>query len=100
MAAGKYSESNILPLPQSSYEQRGLHYFHQVLLLPATIIGHRWVENIPVAERAVEVWPMLQTFVDAVKKVSNPNTASYERRQKGKGGALNRCVQYLAKSYG
>ncbi|XP_041931129.1 uncharacterized protein LOC121694820 isoform X2 [Alosa sapidissima] len=33
-----------------------------------------------VAERAVEIWPMISTYVDAVqkKKVPNPNTASYD----------------------
>lgn len=47
---------------------------------PRSFCGHRWVENVPVAERAVDIWPMLLTYVDAVqkKKVPNPNTASYD----------------------
>ncbi|KAG5263637.1 hypothetical protein AALO_G00266980 [Alosa alosa] len=47
---------------------------------PRSFCGHRWVENVPVAERAVEIWPMISTYVDAVqkKKVPNPNTASYD----------------------
>ena len=47
---------------------------------PLPFCGHRWVENVPVAERAIEVWPVLQIYVDAVKKkkVPNPDTASYD----------------------
>lgn len=32
------------------------------------------------AERAVDIWPMLSIYIDAVekKKVPNPNTASYD----------------------
>lgn len=47
---------------------------------PRPFCGHRWVENVPVAERAVNIWPMLSKYVDAVekKKVPNPNTASYD----------------------
>ncbi|KAK0144411.1 hypothetical protein N1851_017231 [Merluccius polli] len=39
-----------------------------------------WVENVPVTERAVDIWPMLLTYIDAVqkKKLPNPNTASYD----------------------
>lgn len=49
-------------------------------IFPQSFCGHRWVENVPVAERAVDVWPMLLTYIDAVekKKVPNPNTASYD----------------------
>lgn len=41
---------------------------------------HRWIENVPVAERAVQVWPMVMMYVDAVKqkKLPNPSTASYD----------------------
>lgn len=47
---------------------------------PLPFCGHRWVENVPVAERAVDIWPLLSTDVDAVenKKLPNPNTASYD----------------------
>ncbi|CAM4639158.1 unnamed protein product [Leuciscus chuanchicus] len=73
---------------------RAMHYiFHNVparredyttttgsSTFPRSFCGHRWVENVPVAERAVDIWPMLLTYVDAVqkKKVPNPNTASYD----------------------
>ncbi|XP_040892557.1 uncharacterized protein LOC121180926 isoform X2 [Toxotes jaculatrix] len=47
---------------------------------PLPFCGHRWVENIPVAERAVEVWPVIKTYVDAAekKRVQVPCTASYD----------------------
>lgn len=47
---------------------------------PLPFCGHRWVENVPVAERAVQVWPMIMMYVDAVrqKKLPNPGTASYD----------------------
>ncbi|KAK0152285.1 hypothetical protein N1851_006335 [Merluccius polli] len=73
---------------------RAMHYlFHNVparredftsvtssSTFPRPFCGHRWVENVPVAERAVDIWPMLSTYVDAVenKKLPNPNTASYD----------------------
>ncbi|XP_041865027.1 uncharacterized protein LOC121654791 [Melanotaenia boesemani] len=73
---------------------RAMHYiFHNVparredytsttgsSTFPRSFCGHRWVENVPVAERAVDIWPMLLTYIDAVekKKVPNPHTASYD----------------------
>ncbi|XP_029956953.1 uncharacterized protein LOC115395522 isoform X1 [Salarias fasciatus] len=47
---------------------------------PLPFCGHRWVENLPVAERATQVWPMILKYVDAVKqkKLPNPGTASYD----------------------
>ncbi|XP_051794672.1 uncharacterized protein LOC127530885 isoform X2 [Acanthochromis polyacanthus] len=73
---------------------RAMHYmFHNVparredytattgsSTFPRSFCGHRWVENVPVAERAVDIWPMLLTYIGAVekKKVPRPNTASYD----------------------
>ncbi|XP_042581610.1 uncharacterized protein LOC109070284 [Cyprinus carpio] len=73
---------------------RALHYlFHNVparredftaltgsYTFPLPFCGHRWIENVPVAERAVQVWPMFMMYVDAVKqkKLPNPSTASYD----------------------
>ncbi|KAF4097691.1 hypothetical protein G5714_021699 [Onychostoma macrolepis] len=73
---------------------RALHYlFHNVparredftaltgsTCFPLPFCGHRWVENLPVAERAVQVWPVIMKYVDAVKqkKLPNPGTASYD----------------------
>ncbi|KAI4796404.1 hypothetical protein KUCAC02_027784 [Chaenocephalus aceratus] len=78
---------------------RAMHYlFHNVparredftsltgsSCFPRPFCGHRWVENVRVAERAVEMWPMLQKYVDGVKnkKIRHPAAASYERQHKG-----------------
>lgn len=37
-------------------------------LFPKPFCGHRWLENLPVAERALDVWPSLILYVDAVHK--------------------------------
>lgn len=39
---------------------------------PLPFCGHRWVENLPVAERANELWPKLQEYVAAVQKNPYP----------------------------
>lgn len=73
---------------------RAMHYlFHNVparredftgttgsSTFPRSFCGHRWVENVHVAERAVDLWPMLLAYIDAVEKkeVPSPNTASYD----------------------
>ncbi|KAL2098417.1 hypothetical protein ACEWY4_007624 [Coilia grayii] len=43
-------------------------------------VFHRWVENLPVVERALAVWPSLLLYLEAVKtkSLSNPGTASYD----------------------
>nr|XP_055062823.1 uncharacterized protein LOC129445852 [Misgurnus anguillicaudatus] len=47
---------------------------------PKTFCGHRWLENLPVVERALEIWPSVTMYIDAVrkKKLPNPGTASYD----------------------
>lgn len=49
-------------------------------LFPKPFCGHRWLENLPVVERALEVWPSLLLYVDAVHKkmLPNPKTASFD----------------------
>ena len=49
-------------------------------VFPLKFCQHRWLENVAVAERALEVWPDIVTFVNAVKekKVKDPKTKSYE----------------------
>ena len=49
-------------------------------LLPQKFVSHRWLENIVVCERALEIWPALKQYVKAVedKKVTNPKTKSFE----------------------
>ncbi|XP_070400940.1 uncharacterized protein [Nothobranchius furzeri] len=52
-------------------------------LFPLPFCGHRWVENLPVAERAIEVWPKLKEYVKAVhrKELPNPGTSSFDTIQ-------------------
>lgn len=38
--------------------------------------GHRWVENLPVAERAIEVWPKLKEYVEAARRKELPNSGT------------------------
>jgi len=49
-------------------------------LFPLPFCGHRWVENLPVAERATKVWPKLKEYVEAVrrKELPNPGTSSFD----------------------
>ncbi|KAF3840227.1 hypothetical protein F7725_018944 [Dissostichus mawsoni] len=49
-------------------------------VFPLSFCGHRWVENLPVVERALAVWPSLLQYMDAVrtKKLPNPGTASLD----------------------
>ncbi|XP_030196025.1 uncharacterized protein LOC115548177 isoform X1 [Gadus morhua] len=83
---------------------RGMHYlFHNTparrddfialtksSVFPLPFCGHRWIENLPVVERAIEVWPSLVTYVDAVrtKKVPNPGTASFDTIEAAKQDPL------------
>lgn len=47
---------------------------------PLPFCGHRWLENLPTVQRALEIWPSIEKFVDQVKakKVTNPGTLSYD----------------------
>ncbi|XP_028297108.1 uncharacterized protein LOC114458926 [Gouania willdenowi] len=49
-------------------------------VFPLSFCAHRWVENLPVVERALAVWPSLLLYMEAVKtkRLSNPGTASYD----------------------
>lgn len=50
------------------------------IIFPLSFCGHRWLENQPVIERALEVWPSLTKYIDAVrrKQLPNPGTASFD----------------------
>lgn len=73
---------------------RGMHFlFHReefTNLTRFSFCGHRWVDNVPVVERAIAVWPMLQTYVDAAekKKVLKLSTASYNTILAAQGDPL------------
>lgn len=47
-------------------------------LYPLNFCAHRWIENVKVCERAIEVLPHMSKFIDAVrnKKIKNPATKS------------------------
>ncbi|KAJ8353515.1 hypothetical protein SKAU_G00210820 [Synaphobranchus kaupii] len=49
-------------------------------VFPLSFCGHRWIENLPVVERALAVWPSLLQYMDTVrtKKLPNPGTASFD----------------------
>lgn len=47
-------------------------------LFPKQFCGHRWLENVDVCERAIEMWPHVINFVNNVKKSKNSlNTKSF-----------------------
>ncbi|KAL6471512.1 hypothetical protein MHYP_G00201620 [Metynnis hypsauchen] len=50
------------------------------IVFPKPFCGHRWLENLPVVERSLAVWPSLMLYVDAVlkKQLPNPKTASFD----------------------
>ncbi|CAM4568699.1 unnamed protein product [Leuciscus chuanchicus] len=48
-------------------------YVTKSSVFPLSFCGHRWLENLSVVERALEVWPSLQLYVDAVKRKELPN---------------------------
>uniref|UniRef100_A0A3B1ILN4 Exostosin GT47 domain-containing protein n=1 Tax=Astyanax mexicanus TaxID=7994 RepID=A0A3B1ILN4_ASTMX len=47
---------------------------------PLPFCGHRWLENLPAVERAIDIWPYIVTCVDQVKakKLPNPRSSSYD----------------------
>jgi hypothetical protein len=49
-------------------------------MFPLKFCCHRWLENIPVAERAVEIWPNIQKYVMEVtaRTFTRPTCASYD----------------------
>ena len=54
---------------------------------PMKFCPHRWVENGPVAERALQLWNAVKTYVAAVeaKQVANPSTVSVSTVKKFAG---------------
>lgn len=49
-------------------------------LLPLKFCGHRWLENVPAAERAIQIWPSIKKYITAVKKgeVHEPTCTSFK----------------------
>ena len=52
-------------------------------VFPLKFCQHRWLENVSVAERALEVWPHIVKYVNAIKakKVADPKSKSYGDHQ-------------------
>lgn len=47
---------------------------------PLKFCAHRWVEDLAVAERAIEIWPAVQTYINSHRKLPKskvPSSASY-----------------------
>ena len=49
-------------------------------LFPLAFCGHRWLENLPVVERALGIWSSLLVYTNAVKtkQLPHPGTASFD----------------------
>ena len=48
-------------------------------IMPLKFVNPRWLENIPVCERAIVIWEKIISYVEAVetKNVNTPNNKSY-----------------------
>ena len=59
-------------------------------LFPKQFCSHRWVENVTVVERALEMWPHVKQYVTSVKKgkVANPKNTSFSVVAASCGDAL------------
>jgi hypothetical protein len=53
-------------------------------VFPLKFCSHRWVENVPVAERALLIWDNMKKYVQKVeaKAYTSPTTASYDTVKK------------------
>jgi len=49
-------------------------------IFPLKFVAHRWVENVPIIERVIDILPKLKEYMRCVdaKKVKNPGTKSFE----------------------
>jgi len=65
--------------------------------MPLKFVNHRWLENVPAAQRAIDMWDSVVLYVKATEEgtVSRPtNCKSYE--------TVKECINdrcFLAKSY-
>ena len=57
-------------------------------LFPLKFCAHRWVENVPVVQRAIDIWPNIKVYVHKVSQgiYPHPKTASY--------GTVVSCTKY------
>lgn len=77
MAAGQVTMSNAF-VPQCICPTRREDYITvtKSTVFPLSFCAHRWVENLPVVERALAVWPSLRLYMEAMKtkRLLNPGT--------------------------
>ncbi|GFO32672.1 hypothetical protein PoB_005917700 [Plakobranchus ocellatus] len=53
--------------------------------LPLKFCGHRWLENVPAAERALEIWPFVLLYSKAVRKRGKRAILQELSNHRGKG---------------
>ena len=48
--------------------------------LPLKFVSHRWLENVVVSERALDIWRNIEVYVKAVreKRIPNPGNKSFQ----------------------
>lgn len=67
---------------------------------PLKFCVHRWVEDLPVAERALKIWPAVQDYIRSHKKLPKskvPSSASYRLVKKATGDPLFQAkLQFFA----
>ena len=62
-------------------------------LMPLKFCNHRWLKNVPVCERALQIWDRLKAFVKAVKEKSirNPANKSFATVKEATEDKLVKC---------
>lgn len=80
VASRETAESHAHIIPYVSARREDYTAITKSTVFPLSFCGHRWLENQPVIERALEVWPSLTQYMDAVrrKQLPNPGTASFD----------------------
>lgn len=90
MASRETAESHAHIIPYVSARREDYTAITKSTVFPLSFCGHRWLENQPVIERALEVWPSLTQYMDAVrrKQLPNPGTASFDTVQEAMNDTL------------
>lgn len=90
VASRETAESHAHIIPYVSARREDYTAITKSTVFPLSFCGHRWLENQPVIERALEVWPSLTQYMDAVrrKQLPNPGTASFDTVQEAMNDTL------------
>ena len=61
--------------------------------MPLKFCNHRWLENVPVCERALQIWDRIEPFVKAVKEksIKNPANKSFATMKEATEDKLIKC---------